>query len=278
MGKIFSRQEIIDRLNATVKQGRPIIASGASAGIVAKCAELAEADLIVVYSTGLSRILGLPTRSLQSASHITLNMLDEIGQVVSNTPIIGGFDANDPFYMDHEKLLKKFMDAGISGTIHCPNIWMQSEGYRNLRDSVGLGFAREMALTALARKKGLFNMAYCFTPKDTIDMVRAGADCVVAHAGATRGGLCGFVGKGFDEAVAQVNRVIDAAKSVNPDIICLAHGGPFANPEDTRVIYERTSAVGFVGASSVERIPIEEGVTAAVREFKKVPLKKVGRS
>jgi predicted TIM-barrel enzyme len=61
---------------------------------------------------------------------------------------------------------------------------------------------------------------------------------------------------------------------VNPDIICLAHGGQIVSPEDTKYIYEHTDAVGFVGASSIERIPVEKAVMGIVEEFKGVGLKK----
>ena len=57
----FTRTEILDRLHATLAEGRPIVGAGCSAGIVAKSAELGGADFIVVYSTGRSRIMGLPT-------------------------------------------------------------------------------------------------------------------------------------------------------------------------------------------------------------------------
>ncbi len=272
MGRTFTREEVIDRLNATVRRGHPIIGSGASVGIVAKCAEIGGTDLIVIYSTGRTRIMGLPTRVLYDSNRLTLEMHEEIWQVVNDTPLIAGIDANDPYNMDHERLLRRFMDAGVSGIIHCPQVSVFGEQYRKSNDSAGFGFDREMALTALAHKKGLFNMVYCFTPQDAADMASAGADCIVAHAGGTRGGLVGYVGKDYDDACALVNSVIDAARSVNPDIICLAHGGPFAEPEDTKVIYERTGAVGFVGASSMERIPIERAVIDAVKQFREIPL------
>lgn len=274
MGRIFSRQEIIDRLKATVEQGYPIIASGASAGIVAKCAEIAETDLIVTSSTGKSRIMGLPTRIVCDSNRVTLKMVEEIWQVVKNTPILAGLDASDPFEMDHEKLLKKFMDAGVSGIFHSPLVEIFGESNRRLRDHVGHGFNREMELTALAHKKGLFNMAYCFNPKDAADMVNAGTDCIVAHVGPTAGGLVGYACKGIEEAVNKVNSIIDAAKGANKDVICLAHGGPFVEPEDTAALYERTGAIGFVGGSSIERIPIERAVMSTVREFKEIPLRK----
>jgi predicted TIM-barrel enzyme len=71
-----------------------------------------------------------------------------------------------------------------------------------------------------------------------------------------------------------VQKIIRATRKVNPGIICLAHGGPIVFPEDTRYIYEHTDAAGFVGASSIERIPIERAVQGAVEEFKGLALKK----
>jgi predicted TIM-barrel enzyme len=73
-----------------------------------------------------------------------------------------------------------------------------------------------------------------------------------------------------------VQSIIKATKRVNPDIICLAHGGPIVGPDDTKYIYQHTDAVGFVGASSIERIPIERAVKGAVEEFKGILLKRRG--
>ena len=53
------------------------------------------------------------------------------------------------------------------------------------------------------------------------------------------------------------------------DVIVPCHGGPIAEPEDVRYVLDRTQAVvGFFGASSVERLPTEQAITAQVREFK----------
>jgi predicted TIM-barrel enzyme len=59
---------------------------------------------------------------------------------------------------------------------------------------------------------------------------------------------------------------------VNPDILCLGHGGPFAEPHDTKYIYEHTDAVGFVGASSIERIRVERAIKGVIKEFKSTSL------
>jgi predicted TIM-barrel enzyme len=47
-----------------------------------------------------------------------------------------------------------------------------------------------------------------------------------------------------------------------------AHGGPIAFPDDTQYIYEHTDSVGFLGASSVERLPVEKPLEEATAAFK----------
>ena len=76
----------------------------------------------------------------------------------------------------------------------------------------------------------------------------------------------------LDEAVRATQDLIDAARAVKPDVIALAHGGPMEDPEDVAYVLERTTAQGFVGASSIERLPVETAVVGAVKAFKKISL------
>ena len=46
------------------------------------------------------------------------------------------------------------------------------------------------------------------------------------------------------------------------------------DPEDAQYIYDRTDSVGFLGASSAERIPIEGPLTEAVRQFKSATIRR----
>ncbi|OYT57004.1 MAG: hypothetical protein B6U76_02205 [Desulfurococcales archaeon ex4484_217_2] len=266
-------------MRKTISEGKPILGAGCSAGIIAKCAELAGADLIIVYSTGLSRLMGLPTVIFGDSNALTVKMAKPILNIVKNTPVIAGVDLADPT-RDMERFLKKLMRMGFSGIINFPTfaLYDRNEYYRRSRDDVGIGFNREVENFRLAHEMGFFTMAYVRLPEDTIEMVKAGADVIVAHAGRTMGGLVGGK-RGFgnirtlEQAAEHVQRIIEAAKSVRPDIIALAHGGPIATPEDTQYIYDHTDAVGFVGASSIERIPIEKAVIETVKEFKNKRIK-----
>jgi predicted TIM-barrel enzyme len=65
--------------------------------------------------------------------------------------------------------------------------------------------------------------------------------------------------------------------SVGVDVV-VAHlgttvGGPIATPADVRVVLGLTSAEGFVGASTMERLPVEQAIGDTVRAFKDVPLR-----
>ena len=78
----------------------------------------------------------------------------------------------------------------------------------------------------------------------------------------------------LDEAATATQEIIDAARGVNSNVIALAHGGPMEDPQDVAYILERTTAQGFVGASSIERLPAENAIVGVVRAFKKLPVPK----
>jgi len=284
LGRRFRREEILERLRKTFDEGKPVLGAGCSAGIVAKCAEIGGADLIIAYSTGLSRLRGLPTTLYgpMDSNVVTLGMFKELDNVVKDTLIIAGVDASDPTSLDIEQLLRGFVEAGFSGIINFPTIGQFGDReagcrYRMERESQGLGWSREVEMMRIAHKMNIFTMAYVFNPEDAQDMVKAPVDVIVAHVGGTRGGVAGFKATPLEEAVKQVQRIISSAKGINHGMIFLAHGGAFAEPKDTEYLYNRTDAVGFVGASSIERIPIEKAVTHTVREFKSCSLRKGAR-
>ncbi|PWI54373.1 hypothetical protein B5K03_09270 [Rhizobium phaseoli] len=271
--KMFERSEILAAISEQTSKGNPILAAGSSCGLVAKCAALGGADMLVVYSTGLSRLMGLPTSRIGDSNARTIEMAAEIRNVVSTVPVIGGIEAWDPMRLDLDGLLDRFWAAGYSGVINYPTISTMGDKWRDRRGRVGLGFDREVEMIALARKKNIFSLAYVASADDAAAMAEAGADCIVPHVGATRGGLAGHEeGQAIQEAILKINRINDAAKAVRPDVVLLAHGGAIAEPEDTAEVYRSTDCVGFVGASSIERIPIERAVQAVAKAFKAVPM------
>lgn len=281
----FTRSEIIARLREQLDQGRAILGAGCSNGLIAKCAEAGGTDLIIVYSTGRTRMMGIPTTMIEGVSNqTTLEMVDEIRNVVRGTPLIAGIEANDIYCLDLEESIQRFLDKGFSGVINFPtvglteNIWggddmAERKTKAALADGFGQpswGWQREVEMIRQLHAKDIFTMTYCVSIPDALDMARAGADVICAHLGPSKGGMAGWeIGEDpMDRIMAYFREMHEAVLAVNPEIIFLAHGGPFSDPASTAVIYDQTNADGFVAASAVERIPIEKAVTSTSQEFK----------
>jgi predicted TIM-barrel enzyme len=62
---------------------------------------------------------------------------------------------------------------------------------------------------------------------------------------------------------------------VRDDIFYLCHGGPINTPEDADRVIRATDCVGFVGASSLERMGVENSLTELTRRFKSIPLERM---
>jgi predicted TIM-barrel enzyme len=94
--------------------------------------------------------------------------------------------------------------------------------------------------------------------------------------GLTSSGTIGAqTGKSLEQCVQDIKAIQDAARGVNKDIIVLCHGGPIAKPEDAQFILERCKGLhGFFGASSMERLPVEEAIANVTREFRGISISK----
>ena len=109
-------------------------------------------------------------------------------------------------------------------------------------------------------------------------MAEAGADVIIAHVGTTIGGSIGVQGASvsLDEAAQWTQGLIDAGRrSGRNDVLYLSHGGPILTPKDAAYINEKTDAVGFVGASSLERMAVEQSLVGLTQEFKGIPVDRV---
>lgn len=110
-------------------------------------------------------------------------------------------------------------------------------------------------------------MTYCVTLKDVRDMGRSGHDLRPCELQLRRPGRLG--NRGTTEAMmAYFQEMCRIVQEINPQIFFVIHGGPFYDPESAAVIYRKSDAEGFVVASAVEHIPIEQAVAVACRGVK----------
>ena len=275
----MSRQEILDRFRTQVAQGQPIIGGGAGTGITAKSAEAGGIDLLVIYNSGRFRMAGRGSLSgllaYGDANAIVMEMANEVLPVVKRTPVLAGVNGTDPFrVMGH--FLRQVKEIGFAGVQNFPTVGLIDGVFRANLEETGMGYGHEIDMIRMAHELDLLTSPYVFDEDQAKDMARAGADILVPHMGLTTSGTIGAkTALTLEEAAARVQQLADAARSVNPDILCLCHGGPIANPADAQYILDHTDGiVGFYGARSIERFPTEVGIRAQTEEFKAVTFKK----
>jgi len=277
MAKRFSRTEALHRLRAEQARDKPLLVVGAGNGLSARCAEEGGADLIVVYNSGHFRVNGLPSlvggMPVGDANDIMLRLgRESIRPRLRHVPVIAGVYAVDPT-RDLDDVLDSVDDIGFSGVINFPTVGRHEGGYRRELEAAGYGFAREVELVRKARERDLLSLAYVYNADEARLMVQAGVDVLIGHMGLTVGGAIGASSSsGLEQAAALLETIFSAASEVREDLIFLSHGGPISSVADAEFINQRTRAVGFVAASSFERIPIEHALVEACRSFKEISI------
>jgi predicted TIM-barrel enzyme len=269
---LFSRSEILDRLRAKVQRGEPIVGGGAGTGLSAKLSEAGGIDLLVIYNSGRFRMAGRGSLAgllpYGDANAIVMDMVREVLPVVRHTPVLAGVCGTDPFRV--MKLFLRDVDrAGFSGVQNFPTVGLFDGTLRTQLEETGMGYGLEVDMIREAHAQGLLTTPYAFNPDEAAAMAEAGADILIPHIGLTTKGMIGAqTAATLEDAAARVQAMHDAAKRVRPDILVLCHGGPIAEPADAQYILDHTTGiVGFYGASSMERLPVEPAITGRVREF-----------
>ena len=271
----IARQDILKKLHAQARRGEPIVGGGAGTGLSAKCEEAGGIDLIVIYNSGRYRMAGRGSlaglMAYGNANEIVLDMAREVLPVVKRTPVLAGVNGTDPFLIV-DSFLRKLIDLGFSGIQNFPTVGLFDGTIRAQLEETGMGYGLEVEVVREAREMDLLTTPYVFSEENARDMAQAGADILVCHLGLTTGGAIGArTAMGLEETIPQIESWAKAARSVNPDVLVLCHGGPIATPEDASYVLRKAKGCnGFYGASSMERLPTEAALTETTRKFKAI--------
>ncbi|EGZ76904.1 hypothetical protein NEUTE2DRAFT_134159 [Neurospora tetrasperma FGSC 2509] len=277
MAPQLTRTQILEKLRGQIAQGQTIVGAGAGIGLSAKFVEAGGGDLIIIYNSGRFRMAGRGSLAglmpYGNANDIVVDMAKEVLPVVKHTPVLAGVCGTDP-YVSMPRFLANLRDLGFAGVQNFPTVGLIDGEFRAALEETGMGYDLEVEMIELARSMDLLTTPYVFNVEEAKKMARAGADILVAHMGLTTGGSIGkgeksHGTKSLDDCVKLIQEIRNAAKEINPEVIVLCHGGPIAKPEDAEYVLSRTEGVhGFYGASSMERLPVEEAITNITKSFK----------
>lgn len=270
--RAYIRKEVIQRLQKKLDSGSLILATGAGTGISAKFEEQGGTDLILVFNSGRYRMDGLGSLAgllaYGDANAIALEMGERhILPVVKETPVICSVNGTDPTRVK-ERFLSQVMAAGFSGINNFPTVGLIDGKFREALEHTGLGYDKEVELIAAARSQDIFSMAYVFTTEEARRMLEAGCDALIVHFGLTTGGSIGAKDSmSVEEAASLTKAVAEERKKARSSAFLLVHGGPIENAADVKRLAVLVRFDGFVGASSIERVPVEPAIRNAAASF-----------
>lgn len=271
----FDRETIRNRLHAQLKSNGHIIGVAAGAGISAKYAVKGGADFILALNSGRFRQMGLSSLGgllpFGNCNELVMEFgSKEIVPLVREVPVMFGLCATDPT-IQLEAYIQEIQNKGFSGINNYPTVGLIGGQFGEALEEAGISFESEVEAIRIASGMGMFTIAFVFNREQAHRMAAAGADVICAHLGFTKGGVLGAAKvlslKAAADLAAQIFQVSD---KINPNVIKMIYGGPVNTPADVKYMYDNTSAVGYLGGSSFERIPSEAAITKTAIDFKEV--------
>ena len=275
MARRYSRQEFLDRLWTEIKQGNPLVMTGAGNGIAAKFIERGGVDILGVYNTGYFRMQGYGSLAGMLPMADANDMVYQIGRrevlpQVAEVPVVAGLNGVDVL-RDMRLFLEDIRHIGFSGVHNFPTVaWFDGE-FRKTLEKTGLGYQMEIDMLNIAHDLDLLTIGYAFNEEDTESLIKEAApDIFIFHAGITRGGSTGYAsGRSMEEMVERSQANFEIARKIKPDLIFLAHGAALTNPEDAQYAVDHTDCHGVQLGSSIERMAVEVPLQERAAAFKK---------
>jgi len=276
MAKRYTRQQFLERLQAQIKRGKPLVMTGAGNGIAAKFIEKGGVDILGVYNTGYFRMQGYGSLAgmlpMADANEMVYQMgRREVLPQVKEVPVIAGLNGVDVL-RDMRLFLEDCRRIGFSGVHNFPTVaWFDGE-FRKTLERTGLGYQHEIELLKLARELDMVTIGYAFNEEDAEWLMREAApDIFIFHAGITRGGSTGYAeSQSLEDMATRSQAHYDLAKKIKPDAILLAHGAALVNPADAQYMLDHTDCHGVQLGSSIERMAIEEPLAERAAAFKAI--------
>lgn len=270
-----TRQEILKDFQKQIKQGKILVGVGAGTGITAKCSEKADVDMLIIYNSGRFRMAGRGSLSgllsYGDANQIVQDMGHEVLPIVKKTPVLAGVCGTDPFRV-MELFLANLKAQGFNGVQNFPTVGLIDGKFRANLEETGMGYGLEVEMIRMAHELDMLTCPYVFDPEQAKAMAKAGADILVAHMGlTTKGSIGAETAMTLDDCCDKIRAIIKAGRSIRKDIMVICHGGSIADPEDAAYVIQHVPEIdGFFGASSIERLASERGMTKQAAAFKAI--------
>ena len=253
-----------------------IVGAAIGSGAIAMAAVEGGVDFILALNAGRFRIMGAasPLSMLPVGESNSFSLSFAVDELLNRCPVLVYFGASvmTPSW-PIDRILDTIEEYGFPGIVNFPTCAHYPPAIRNALEASGYGFSREIELLKAARKRGIRTMAHLKTKQQARAAATAGVDMVCYNFGWNAGGELGFESRlNLPEATWHAREVSRVVKRHRPATMFLLEGGPIEDPAQLAAIYQQANIDGYVGGSTIDRLPLEVSVKNRTSHFKSAAL------
>ena len=249
-----------------------MIGAAIGSGIAAVTAERGGADFLLAVNAGRMRNRGAASIASMLPCHdptsLTEDFLAKEVLPIVRIPVLLGVNCWGA-ESGGESVVDRVRSLGAAGAVNFPNATLMSAGMRVLLDKAGRGAAHEIETLRAVQDAGLASLYYCGTREQARMAAEAGLDMILLNFGWNVGGVAGHERRSSLEEVGLVThehaRMI---RRINPRARILLEGGPIITAEDLGYVARFSTIDGYVGGSTLDRLPYEESVMNRIAGYR----------
>lgn len=249
-----------------------LIGAAIGSGNTALAAERGGADFLLAINAGRLRNMGSPSIACMLPVFDADTLMEAFARrellTQCGIPVFLGVNVWGPRFdpVDRARFIR---DAGFAGAVNFPSCMHYSRPMQQILSRAQRGIEQEVEMLRAVQDTGLASMFYCATRTQARLAADAGLDLVCLNLGWNAGGALGHRRRSSLEEVATVARDIGRLiKRIHPGTRFLLEGGPIATGEDLGRVVSLAPIDGYVGGSTIERIPLENSVADQILRFR----------
>ncbi|WP_085034626.1 phosphoenolpyruvate hydrolase family protein [Ensifer aridi] len=270
-----ARADIVATLKATLdKPNTTLVGAAIGTGLAAQAASRGGADFILALNAGRLRSMGAPSifslLALRSSNDFVLDFARSEILPLAKTPVFFGASAFDP-RCSIETELERIADAGFGAIVNFPTSIFLDGRFRADIERAGLGFQRELEMLRAAQRRSMATLAYVRTVAEAQQAAEAGVDIINLNLGWNVGGTVGSrTGLSLTQAAEYAKIVFRQIRGISEETLCVLEGGPIVSPDQMYEVSAVSKADGYIGGSTIDRVPLEVSMEQITSAFKSV--------
>lgn len=251
---------------------RFLIGAAIGSGSTALAAERGGADFLLAISAGRLRNMGAPSIACMlpifDAGSLTEGFARQELLALCRIPVLLGLNVWGADCAPAE-IAARVKESGFAGAVNFPSGIHYSRAMQQILGRGGRGVEREVEVLRAVQDAGLTSMFYCVTRTEARLGADAGLNMICLNLGWNVGGAIGHRARTtIDEVAVAVRDIGRLIRRIHPGVRFLLEGGPIETAEDLARVSAIAPVDGYVGGSTIERMPLEVSIADQIASFR----------